>query len=1182
MVRSRAESLYHLAWNDRREGKSVAELTPGLMLVHGNRAEQLREVLVAWLRHSPLDPLENECLLVHSNGIAQWLRLALAERDQGCGIAAALDFLLPSRFMWQAYRAVLGAGAVPEQSPLDKDPLAWRLMRLLPALARQQGFEPVARFLADDADVRKRHQLARRLADLFDQYQVYRADWLDAWGRGEFILPDAYGGDQPLPESQAWQARLWRALLEDLGASGSEPIGRAAVHAAFMARVRAPGDVPRPSGLPRRLLVFGISAMPRQTLEALSGLSRWIQILVCVNNPCAHYWADIQGDRELLRARFRRQARRPGMPEVLDEDALHQQTHPLLASWGRQGRDFIGLLDDIDDPAHRARCGLAFEALHRRIDAFEELPGVTLLEQLQDDIRDLRPLAETRERWPAVDAARDDSLRFHVAHSAQREVEILHDQLLAAFAADPGLQPRDVIVMVPDIEAYAPHVQAVFGQYDARDRRHVPYALADRGQRQADPLVIVLEQLLSLPRLRLGIQEVLEWLDVPALRARFGIEDGDLPLLQAWAREAEVRWGLHAGHRGTFGLAQAPEAAHGHTWRFGLDRMLLGYAAGPDAPAWSGIEPYGETGGLQAQALGALARLLDALDHHWRQLRQDATPAQWVACLRTLLDDFFLPRSDADEHTLARFREILQDWAQLCEAAGMDEALPVSIVAEHCLGQLDQAGLSQRFFAGAVTFATLMPMRAIPFRRVCLLGMQDGAFPRQRVPADFDLMALHPRPGDRSRREDDRYLFLEALLSARDQLYISWVGHSIHDNTPQPPSVLVSQLMDHLDRGWQSADGASPLSRALSLHHPLQPFSRRYFPKQGQAGPGALFTYAAEWRSARLPAGAGQAPGVLPPPRRDAALRLDVLRQFLRHPVRAFFQQRLQVFFEAPDPKLDEGEPYVRDGLAQWQLRAELLDVLRQSPDPANAGPAFLDCLDRMRRRGALVAGSLGEASAQALLDSVQAAIDPYRRACEDWSQVSDEALRMESTVPESGWMFEDTLGGWRRNERGEWCRIALLASHLVRDRHYRIAPMMPAWLDHLAAHAHGRPLTTVLVSPQGSVSFDPLDPAWAAEQWQALWAAWQAGMRAALPVEIDAAGAWLRAGADPEPGGKAWRAAEDIYLRRVEDDLYLRRCYPDFDRLCAGGGFFHWAATLYGAAAGAIRPYPAAAEAEA
>ena len=1161
----------------------MAELTPGLMLVHGNRAEQLREVLVAWMQHTPLDPLENECLLVHSNGIAQWLRLALADRDQGCGIAAALDFLLPSRFMWQAYRSVLGAAAVPEHSPLDKDPLAWRLMRLLPTLAQQPGFEPVARFLADDTGVRKRHQLAHRLADLFDQYQVYRADWLDAWGRGDMLLPDALGRDQPLADDQAWQARLWRALLDDLGASPGQPVGRAAVHAAFMAQVRAPGDVPRPAGLPRRLLVFGISAMPRQTLEALSGLSRWIQILVCVNNPCAHYWADIQGDRDLLRARFRRQARRPGMPENLDDDALHQQTHPLLASWGRQGRDFIGLLDDIDDPAHRTRVGQAFEALHRRIDAFEDLPGDTLLQQLQDDIRDLRPLAETQTLWPAVDTAQDDSLRFHVAHSAQREIEILHDQLLAAFAADPGLQPRDVIVMVPDIEAYAPHVQAVFGQYDARDPRHIPYALADRGQRRADPLVIVLEQLLSLPRLRLGIQEVLEWLDVPALRARFGIEDSDLPLLQAWARDAEVRWGLHAEHRNAFGLQQAPDAAHGHTWRFGLERMLLGYATGPDAPAWHAIEPYGETGGLQAQVLGALARLLDTLDHHWRALTRDATPAQWVFSLSALMDDFFLPASDTDEHTLARFREILQDWAALCDDAGVDEALPVSIVAEHCLGQLDQGGLSQRFFAGAVTFATLMPMRAIPFRRVCLLGMQDGAFPRQRVPVDFDLMALHPRPGDRSRREDDRYLFLEALLSARDQLYLSWVGHSIHDNTPQPPSVLVSQLMDHLDQGWRAADGAEPVSAALSLHHPLQAFSRRYFPQPPQSGPGALFTYAAEWRQSDAPAADAQAlPPALAALRRDAPLRLDVLRQFLRHPVRAFFQQRLQVVFEAPTPDLDEGEPYQRDGLGQWQLRTELLEAVQQTRDPADASQAVQEGLARMRRQGILVAGALGDAAAQQLYDSVQAAIAPYCQACDAWPLADDATLRMESAVPDTGWVFEDSLAGWRQNACGEYGRVVLLASHLVRNKRYRIAPMIPAWLDHLAAHAHGRALTTVLVSPQGCVHFQPLSSEQVAAQWQALWGAWQAGMCAALPVDIETAGVWLRAGADPGPGSAACREAESTYAGRVADDLYLRRSYPDFGCLISDGGFFRWAETLYGTVSRAICAYPAAAEADA
>ncbi|MDY0310134.1 MAG: exodeoxyribonuclease V subunit gamma, partial [Castellaniella sp.] len=607
-----------------------------------------------------------------------------------------------------------------------------------------------------------------------------------------------------------------------------------------------------------------------------------------------------------------------------------------------------------------------------------------------------------------------------------------------------------------------------------------------------------------------------------------------------------------------------------------------GYAAGLDAPAWGGIEPYGETGGLQAQALGALARLLDTLDRHWRQLSRDASPAQWLVFLGGLLDDCFLPVSDDDEHTLARFREILQDWALLCEAAGVDEPVPVSIVAEHCLGQLDQAGLSQRFFAGAVTFATLMPMRAIPFRRVCLLGMQDGAFPRQRVPVDFDLMALHPRPGDRSRREDDRYLFLEALLSARDQLYLSWVGHSIHDNTPQPPSVLVSQLMDHLDRGWQAVDGAGALSAALSLHHPLQPFSRRYFPVQARTGPGALFTYASEWRSAREPGhAAAPAPSSLPPLQLQGSVRLDDLRRFLRHPVRAFFQQRLRVFFDAPDPDLDEDEPYVRDGLGQWQLRAELLEALRRAPDPASdPDPIFQDCLGHMRRRGTLVAGALGDVLAQVLYDSAQATVEPYRQACAAWPVVVDEPLRMASALPGMGPGFEDTLAGWRRDQQGGWGRVVLLASHLVRDRHYRIAPLMPAWLDHLAAHAHGRSLTTVLVSPQGCVRFEPLDPDQAAEQWQAVWLAWQAGMRVALPVEIDAAGAWLRAGADPVPGGAAWRAAEDTYLKRVDDDLYLRRCYPDFSSLCADGGFFHWAETLYGAAARAILPYPIASEA--
>ncbi|WP_323017323.1 exodeoxyribonuclease V subunit gamma [Castellaniella sp.] len=1164
----------------------ATELMPGLVLVHGNRAEQLRDILVAWMQHDPLSPLENECLLVHSNGIAQWLRLALAQDDQG-GIAAALDFLLPSRFMWQAYRSVLGAGAVPEDSPLDKDALIWRLMRLLPTVLDRPEYAVLQRFLADDADVRKRYQLAGRLADLFDQYQVYRADWLQAWSEGRTALPDGRGQSQELPATQAWQAHLWRALLDDLGMQAAGVVGRAATHESFMASVLSADAADRPAGLPRRILVFGISAMPRQTFEALAGLSRWVQILVCVHNPCAHYWADIQGDRDLLRARFRRQARRPGMPEVLDDTALHQQTHPLLASWGRQGRDYIGMLDDFDDPAQRARWDPLFAALHRRIDAFEELPGGSLLAQLQDDIRDLRPLSETRARWPTVDPLRDESIRFQVAHSAQREVEILQDQLLAAFQADPALQPRDVIVMVPDIEAYAPYIQAVFGLYGPRDWRHIPYALADRSSRRADPLVIVLEQLLSLPRLRLGINEVLEWLEVPALRQRFGIAAEDLPLLQTWAKESQVRWGLHAAHRATFELDQNPQAAHRHTWHFGLQRMLLGYAAGADAPAWQGIEPYDEPAGLQAAVLGGLAHFLDALDRYWQRLSESASPSQWGSCLQALLNDFFAPDQDADTLILSRFREGLQDWLQHCQAAGLQEPLPSGIVAEHCLAWLDQGGLSQRFFAGAVTFATLMPMRAIPFRRVCLLGMQDGAFPRIRPPSDMDLMATHPRPGDRSRREDDRYLFLEALLSAREQLSISWIGHSIQDNAEQPPSVLVAQLRDHLDRGWRSIQEGPLLSEALTCHHPLQPFSRRYFPRLPAAGPQGLFTYAVEWRTAQRDAEQAQTATMgtadLPPLRlSDAPLTLSRLSAFLAHPVRNFFQQRLQVSFQDASAALDEDEPYAHDALERWRLCQELLDaaVSAQRGVPAQDArrdsltPSIWRAVDqglrRQQRRGDLVDGALGRVAADALRSLLDQPLAAYVQACEDWPVQAEDPLRLQVSVPvlhDECRSVQDVLDGWRRNDQGDWCRVLLQAGHLVSTKNrYRFKALLGAWVEHVAAHLQGRSLTTVLISPKGQLVFAPLPPDAARTIWQDWWLCWQRGMQAALPIDANAAGAWLRSGADPQADSSACQAARDAYAQALERDLYLRRCYPDFDALSQDQRFFALARTLYGA----------------
>ncbi|WP_198552345.1 exodeoxyribonuclease V subunit gamma, partial [Macromonas nakdongensis] len=510
--------------NAQRPGETTDQpLPPGLMVVHGNHAEALRDLTVTWLRRYPLAPLENETLLVQSNGIAQWLKLSLAEPPErgGAGIAAALQFHLPSQFLWQAYRAVLGPERVPETSPFDKPRLVWRLMRLLPTLLDQAAYAPLQRFLADDADRRKRFQLAERLADLFDQYQVYRADWLHAWGQNQDVLLDARGDAVDLDSDQRWQPALWRALLRDVQTDPSAPRpGRAAVHEAFLAQARQWQGPERPAGLPRRLVVFGISSLPRQSLEVLAVLARWCQVLMCVHNPCEHHWADIVSDHELLRAAERhgtRQARRPNAPAVLTPEQLHQHAHPLLAAWGKQGRDFIGLLNEHDRPEALAHHRRHFQAIGHSTDLFVAPPADTLLRQLQDDIRDLRPLHETRARWPAVDPAQDASVRFHLAHSPQREVEVLHDQLLAAFQADPTLTPRDVIVMVPDVQAYAPHIQAVFGLLPAHDPRHIPFSVADQGAAATDPLLHALRLLLRLPQARLSASELMDLLDVPAV-----------------------------------------------------------------------------------------------------------------------------------------------------------------------------------------------------------------------------------------------------------------------------------------------------------------------------------------------------------------------------------------------------------------------------------------------------------------------------------------------------------------------------------------------------------------------------------------------------------------------------------------------------------------------------------------
>ena len=1151
---------------------SSPSLDAGIAVIHSNQLEALRDVVEYWLRRHPLSPLENEVFLVQSNGMGQWLKQNLAQ-NSALGIAAAIQTQLPSLFIWSIYRAVLGQ-QIPKEQPLAKAPLTWRLYRLLPRLIKQTGFETLANFLQHDTNNRKCFQLAEQLADLFDQYQVYRSDWISDWAASQNSLRNAHGEAHALPDQQLWQAALWREVLNDLGDALNPFASRASVHAQFMATIDSLDQ--RPADIPRRIVLFGLSSLPQQSLEVLVKLGKFCQIVLFVHNPCQHYWADIIEDKELLKAQRRRQQYKAGMTTGLNPEELHLHANPLLAAWGKQGRDYIRLLDHFDETQ-------AYADWHwpdHKIDLFKDYATdhqPSLLQQLQQSILDLEPVPEQ----PVWLNHADDTLAFHVAHSPQREVEILHDQLLARFnaAANVGqpLSPRDVIVMVPDINQYAPHIRAVFGQVQTDDSRYIPFSMADQQQRGENPLLVALETLLNLPESRFTVGEFLGLLEVPALRQRFDITEIAMPKLHQWLEQAGIRWGLNAEQRCR--SVDMPTHFSANTWQFGLRRMLLGYAVGA-GEAFNGIEPYEEIGGLDAQWLGNLYQMLDTLERSAERLGRAQTPQIWRQTLSQLLEDFFNANNDRDQKTLETLNRCLTSWQQACEQGGFtdNDLLPLNVVREAWLSAVDEPNLQQRFLSGRVNFCTLMPMRAIPFRLICLLGMNDGDYPRNQYAHGFDLMSQRGqyRPGDRSRRQDDQYLFLEALLSARQQLYISWVGRSIRDNSERPPSVLVGQLRDFIQQSWCLAGNEKLLDR-LTVAHPLQPFSLEYVKNNRDR---RLFTYAREWFETSV-ADTPSAAMTSPTEEKTYSLNLQALAGFLKAPVKTYSQQTLKFSFDSHDVTSEDNEPFAFDPLQSYIHSQELLDQL-QHQMPANVETFFQQQQASLSRQGKLPLAGFAKTAFANIASPADRAWHHYRTLLIEWPiACQPRAIELHFSLAENtSVQLSAGLNQLRQaNDKHDAIDdkdisgmiktglITLTVQTLFKKDAIQHHKVLLPWLQHLAACADGQPVYSHIVGVDGVVEIEPLPQPEAHAHLQNLLTAWRQGLQAPLPLACRTAFAWLNATeekaletAQIHYDGDDWNNGE------VDYDPYLARFFPNFASLHQTGqaDFESWADKLY------------------
>ncbi|MBV8041203.1 exodeoxyribonuclease V subunit gamma [Pluralibacter sp.] len=1070
-----------------------------LRVYHSNRLDVLEALMEFIVEQKRLDdPFEPEMVLVQSTGMAQWLQMTLSKRF---GIAANIAFPLPASFIWDMFVRVLPD--IPKESAFNKQSMSWKLMTLLPLMLEDEAFAPLRHYLHDDSDKRKLFQMASRVADLYDQYLVYRPEWLTRWENDERI--------DGLDAAQAWQAPLWKALVEQTAALGQPLWHRANLYQRFIAALE--NSEQPPAGLPPRVFICGISALPPVYLQALQALGKHIDVFVLFTNPCRYYWGDIKDPAFLakLQARqrrhhrddrelplFRDSARAPGL---FNEDGEQDVGNPMLASWGKLGRDYLYLLAGLER--------------YEELDAFVDIEPDNLLHNLQYDILELQNSAiagRTAEEFARSDTKReldpnDRSLTVHLCHSPQREVEVLHDRLLAMLDDDPTLMPRDIIVMVADIDSYSPFIQAVFGSTSGD--RYLPWAISDRRARKSHPALQAFITLLSLPDSRFTSEDVLALLDVPVLAARFGIDEDGLRYLRQWVNESGIRWGMDDDNVREWDLPATGQ----HTWRFGLTRMLLGYAMESQQGEWRSVLPYDESSGLIAELVGHLASLLMQLNRWRHALTQERTLAQWLPLCREMLNDFFLP----DPDTEAALALIEQQWQAIIEQgveAHYHDAVPLSLLRDELGQRLDQERISQRFLAGPVNICTLMPMRSIPFKVVCLLGMNDGVYPRALSPLGFDLMSQKPVRGDRSRRDDDRYLFLEALMSAEQKLYISYIGRSIQDNSERYPSVLVQELVDYIgqshrlrgDESLNCDDSERRVKAHITHQHTRMPFDAANFRR------GEVQSFAHEWLAAASQQGEAHAAFIQPLAEQPLeALPLEQLQRFWQHPVRAFFQMRLRVNFRLEESEIPDMEPFVLEGLTRYQLNQQLVNTLVEQRDA--------DVMHRrFRAAGELPYGAFGDISWDEQCQEMQALADRVVSLRQP-AQSMEIDLQCDG-VNITGWLSQVQSDGLLR-----W-RPSLIS----------MSQGMQLWLEHLVYCASGGDgESRLLLRKDEAWRFPPLSADEAMQSLSQLVAGYRQGMTQPLLFMPESGGAWLKACYDAE---------NDVVLK---DDATLQKARSKF-----------------------------------
>jgi exodeoxyribonuclease V gamma subunit len=982
----------------------------GISLYTSNRIEKLVEPFIEVIFGPGRSLFQNEIVVVQNKGMQQWLSLQIAENT---GICSFCSFPFPNAFVKSFFNQTFSEKEL--QLSFDSEINLWRIYCLLPSFIEKHKFDHLKAYLANQSSTHL-YNFAKKIADIFDQYTIYRDTLIKSWEAGD---------------SEDWQAVLWRELKKDT-------VHAHRVDMIHILQERMENQDYDFSKHPPRVSLFGISSLPPFYLSFINAISKYVDIHYFVLSPTIEYWDDIVSQKEAQK--LIRSYNKYGK-NMEKEIPLHiDEGNSLLSAFGSYGRDFIARMHDFDIEEY------AIPAI---------IEPHSILEHIQSDIFHLKNPDNNNPR--SIDI-KDTSIQIHACHSQQREIEILYNFLLHLFNTEKSIIQSDIVVMAPDIEAYAPHIKAVFGTPEISNCR-IDYSISDYSLLSSHGPIAAFCQILDFVESRFPVTGLLSILETPEIHTKFNMGQSDIGHIKTLLRKVAVNWGIDGTFKSDFDVPATSE----NTWYSGLEQLFLGFALpSHSTELYKSIFGCNAIEGFDALLLGNFAEFFTTLKTFRDDCRQSYSIEQWPELFVTYINKLFTITNE-NKSDIEQLFNTLHDIQKISsKIETFNDPIPYSVIKQHVVETLSSQKSVNGFMLGNVTFCSILPMRSIPFKVICLIGMNDSTFPRKSNYVSWNEITVSPKKGDRSLEQEDRYVFLETLLSCRSILYISYVGFDLQNSTEYKPSTCVTELLSYVNNYFTMNSGNftdyTSVKDFVVTKHYLHSFNRNYFVSHSK-----YFSYSADnFAAAATHCDILKKPVIffdnpLKDPGSDFKhVQIQELTAFYKKPSKYLLRKRLQISFDSYDDSLNPEEPFTLDNKNSYTIADSLIKKsLSHDVDIKN-------CYDYLKASNQLPHGSTG------------------------LTYFNDISVRLSGFIDQikqyaNGNQFENH---YESLNIGEYVLSGVLSNtwpeYQILFRYARIKPFdyISAWIQHLfisCCKKTNLPKQTILLTKDIEVRFQPV-----------------------------------------------------------------------------------------------------------